>query len=60
MPSFVYSIAFPDNFPIVNNVSGNLKTGQVLQYESASCFLDNGSRYEEYHGSIIKMDGGKS
>uniref|UniRef100_A0A7N0UG93 Protein ENHANCED DISEASE RESISTANCE 2 C-terminal domain-containing protein n=1 Tax=Kalanchoe fedtschenkoi TaxID=63787 RepID=A0A7N0UG93_KALFE len=35
-------------------------TGQVIQYEAASCILEGGCKYEEFHGSILKIDGGKA
>ncbi|XVF14325.1 hypothetical protein REPUB_Repub09cG0049500 [Reevesia pubescens] len=50
---------FPDGFPSVGNAIGNISTGQVLQYESSSCFVDGKCKYEEYHESYLKIDGGK-
>ncbi|XWS32913.1 hypothetical protein CRYUN_Cryun22dG0031700 [Craigia yunnanensis] len=44
-----------DGFPSV----GNISSGQVLQYESSSCFVDGKCKYEEYHESYLKLDGGK-
>lgn len=55
-----FSSVYGDNFPVSGNTRGNLETGQVLQYEPASFFVDSRSRYEEYSGSNLKMDGGKA
>ncbi|XP_010670222.2 uncharacterized protein LOC104887308 [Beta vulgaris subsp. vulgaris] len=38
-----FSSVHGDNIPNVGYANGNLRTGQVLQYESTSCFVDNGS-----------------
>ncbi|XP_022750680.1 uncharacterized protein LOC111299636 isoform X2 [Durio zibethinus] len=48
-----------DGFPSVGNAIGNISSGQVLQYESSSCFVDGKCKYEEYHESYLKIDGGK-
>ncbi|XVF60592.1 hypothetical protein PTKIN_Ptkin08bG0060700 [Pterospermum kingtungense] len=48
-----------DGFPSMGNATGNLSSGQVLQYESSSCFFDGKCKYEEYHESYLKIDGGK-
>ncbi|XP_022774528.1 uncharacterized protein LOC111316716 isoform X3 [Durio zibethinus] len=48
-----------DGFPLVGNAIGNISSGQVLQYESSSCFVDGKCKYEEYHESYLKIDGGK-
>uniref|UniRef100_A0A5B7B0P1 Protein ENHANCED DISEASE RESISTANCE 2 C-terminal domain-containing protein n=1 Tax=Davidia involucrata TaxID=16924 RepID=A0A5B7B0P1_DAVIN len=37
----------------------NISNGQVLQYETSSCFVDNKCKYKEYHESYLKIDGGK-
>ncbi|KAL9667169.1 hypothetical protein QQ045_001518 [Rhodiola kirilowii] len=37
-----------------------LGTGQVIQYEAASCIVEGGCMYEDFHGSILKIDGGKT
>lgn len=34
--------------------------GQVVQYETSSCFVDGLHKIEEYHGSYLKIDGGKT
>lgn len=43
----------------MGNTTGNISNGQVVQYERSSCFLDNKCKYEEYHESYLKIDGGK-
>lgn len=30
----------------------------MVQYERSSCFLENKCKYEEYHESYLKIDGG--
>jgi hypothetical protein len=42
----------PDSFSSVGNAT------QLLQYESASCFVDSGRKYEGFYGSYLKIDGG--
>ncbi|XP_010029362.2 uncharacterized protein LOC104419407 [Eucalyptus grandis] len=49
-----------DGFPLAVNAMGNISGGQVLQYETSSCFVDSGNAYEEFRGSYLKIDGGKS
>lgn len=49
-----------DGFPSVGNTIGNISGGQVLQYESSSCFVDGKCKYEEYHESYLKIDGNKT
>lgn len=39
---------------------GNISSGQVLQYESSSCYADGSYKYEEYHESYMKIDGSKT
>ncbi|WCJ25665.1 hypothetical protein M5689_007534 [Euphorbia peplus] len=39
---------------------GNIPNGQVVQYESSSCFVDDSGKYEEYHESYVKIDGHKN
>ncbi|KAA8530400.1 hypothetical protein F0562_005109 [Nyssa sinensis] len=38
----------------------NISSGQVLQYETSSCFVDNKCKYKEYHERYLKIDGRKS
>ncbi|XWS69666.1 hypothetical protein CRYUN_Cryun04dG0198700 [Craigia yunnanensis] len=45
------SSVYGDAFPSVGNAIGNISNAQVLQYESASCFVDNGSKYERFYES---------
>ncbi|XP_057979218.1 uncharacterized protein LOC131165424 [Malania oleifera] len=54
-----YSSVHGDSFPSVGNAIGNISSGQVLQYETSSCFVDGRHKYEEYHESYLKIDGGK-
>ncbi|KAF8389774.1 hypothetical protein HHK36_024293 [Tetracentron sinense] len=49
-----------DCFPSIGNAIGNISSTQVLQYETASCFVDTGCKYEEFYESYLKIDGGKS
>ncbi|KAJ4826294.1 hypothetical protein Tsubulata_004045 [Turnera subulata] len=48
-----FSSVLGDRFSSVGNISG----GQVVQYESSSCFMDGTGKYEEYHESYVKIDG---
>ncbi|XVE83742.1 hypothetical protein DITRI_Ditri16bG0110800 [Diplodiscus trichospermus] len=48
-----------DSFQAAGNAIGNISSGQVLQYECSSCFVDGKCKYEEYHESYLKIDGGK-
>ncbi|XP_049396537.1 uncharacterized protein LOC125860582 [Solanum stenotomum] len=45
-----FSSVYGDLFP---------RTGQVLQYETSSCFMDNNLKYKEYHERYLKMDGSR-
>ncbi|XP_043687096.1 uncharacterized protein LOC122638277 [Telopea speciosissima] len=49
-----------DYFPSVGNAVGNISNTQVLQYGSASCYVDTGSKYEGFYESYLKIDGGKT
>lgn len=42
-----------DGFPL----AGNIPNGQLVQYESASCIVDNGCKYEGFYESYLKIDG---
>ncbi|GLT27608.1 hypothetical protein SLA2020_025930 [Shorea laevis] len=55
-----FSSVYGDGFPSVGNAIGNISNAQFLQYESASCFVENGSKYEEIYESYVKIDGGKT
>ncbi|KAL9427243.1 hypothetical protein AB3S75_029436 [Citrus x aurantiifolia] len=48
-----------DGFPVAGNPIGNISSSHMLQYESSSCFMDGKGKYEEYHESYVKIDGGK-
>ena len=39
---------------------GSVPNTQLVQYESASCFVESGCKYEGYYQSYLKIDGGKS
>ncbi|XP_023551181.1 uncharacterized protein LOC111809071 isoform X2 [Cucurbita pepo subsp. pepo] len=54
-----FSSLHGDGFPSVGNAIGNISSGQVVQYERSSCFLENKCKYEEYHESYLKIEGGK-
>ncbi|XWS34151.1 hypothetical protein CRYUN_Cryun21dG0015500 [Craigia yunnanensis] len=45
------SSVYGDAFSSVGNAIGDISNAQVLQYESASCFVDNGSKYESFYES---------
>uniref|UniRef100_A0A5B7AY87 Protein ENHANCED DISEASE RESISTANCE 2 C-terminal domain-containing protein n=1 Tax=Davidia involucrata TaxID=16924 RepID=A0A5B7AY87_DAVIN len=38
----------------------NISSGQVLQYETSSCFVDNKCKYKEYHERYLEIDGSKA
>ncbi|WRX16169.1 Protein ENHANCED DISEASE RESISTANCE 2 [Theobroma cacao] len=42
---------YGDAFSSVGNAIGNISNAQLLQYESASCFVDNVSKYEGFYES---------
>lgn len=47
---------FADSFSTL----GQKSNGQLLQYETASCFVDTGSTYEGFYETYVKIDGGKT
>ncbi|GAB2244349.1 hypothetical protein Droror1_Dr00024477 [Drosera rotundifolia] len=49
-----------DNVPMVSTTVGNVASSRVLQYQTATCFIENGKKYEEYHGAYLQADGGKA
>ncbi|KAL9266117.1 hypothetical protein AKJ16_DCAP22318 [Drosera capensis] len=49
-----------ENAPMVSTTVGNVASSQVLQYQTATCFIENGKKYEEYHGAYLQADGGKA
>ncbi|KHN37440.1 hypothetical protein glysoja_042300 [Glycine soja] len=53
-----FSSVHGDWFPFPNNSLGSAPNTQLLQYESASCILDSGRKYEEFYESYLKVDGG--
>ncbi|KAK9698333.1 hypothetical protein RND81_08G096800 [Saponaria officinalis] len=55
-----FSSVLGDNITVVGNVMGNLPTSEVLHYETASRFMDNGCKYKEYRGGYMKIDGKNS
>ncbi|KAH9620679.1 hypothetical protein KSS87_010889 [Heliosperma pusillum] len=52
-----FNSVYGDNVPVVGHPIGNITIGEVVQYESASQFMDNGCKYEEYRGGYVKIDG---
>lgn len=52
-----FSSVHGDCFPFAGNTIGNAPNTQSIQYESSSCIVDSGSKYEEfYHESYLKID----
>lgn len=51
--------SLPDTFPSVGNTIGHISNAQLLQYETASRFVDSGSKFEEFYESYLKIDGSK-
>jgi hypothetical protein len=45
-----------DCFPFASNNIGNVPNTQLLQYESSSCIVDSGCKYEEFYESYLKID----
>nr|XP_048318750.1 uncharacterized protein LOC107409153 isoform X2 [Ziziphus jujuba var. spinosa]XP_048318751.1 uncharacterized protein LOC107409153 isoform X2 [Ziziphus jujuba var. spinosa]XP_048318752.1 uncharacterized protein LOC107409153 isoform X2 [Ziziphus jujuba var. spinosa]XP_048318753.1 uncharacterized protein LOC107409153 isoform X2 [Ziziphus jujuba var. spinosa]XP_048318754.1 uncharacterized protein LOC107409153 isoform X2 [Ziziphus jujuba var. spinosa] len=52
-----FSSVHGDCFPLVGNAIGNIPNTQVVQYESTSCYVDTGCKYEEFYESYLKIDG---
>ncbi|XP_021682276.2 uncharacterized protein LOC110666176 [Hevea brasiliensis] len=52
-----FSSVLGDCFSSVSSAVGNISSGQVLQYESSSCFVDGRGKYQECHKSYMKIDG---
>lgn len=46
---FSFWVLRPDSFSSLG--IGDFPNAQLLQYESSSCFVDNGSTYERYYES---------
>ncbi|XP_019433392.1 PREDICTED: uncharacterized protein LOC109340225 isoform X1 [Lupinus angustifolius] len=53
-----FSSVHGDCFPFTGNALGSVSNTQLLQYESASCIVDSGCKYEEFYESYLKIDGG--
>ncbi|KAH7570041.1 hypothetical protein ACOSQ2_018274 [Xanthoceras sorbifolium] len=53
-----FSSVHGDSFPSIGNTFGRISNAQLLQYETASCFVDTGSKYEGFYESYLKIDGG--
>lgn len=53
---FLYGLT--DCFPFASTALGSVPNTQLLQYESASCFVDSGCKYEGFYESYLKIDGG--
>uniref|UniRef100_A0A2P2LK46 Uncharacterized protein n=1 Tax=Rhizophora mucronata TaxID=61149 RepID=A0A2P2LK46_RHIMU len=52
-----FSSVLGDRFSSAGTAIGNVSSGQVLQYESSSHFIDRGCKYGEYHESSVQIDG---
>ncbi|XP_047318146.1 uncharacterized protein LOC124921520 [Impatiens glandulifera] len=39
------------------DIFSNLSSGQMVQYETSSCFVENTVQYKEYHERYVKIDG---
>ncbi|XP_012441413.1 uncharacterized protein LOC105766481 [Gossypium raimondii] len=50
---------FGDGFPTMGTAIGNISSAQVLQYGASSCFVEGKCKYEQYHESYLKIDGGR-
>ncbi|XP_044504678.1 uncharacterized protein LOC123224949 [Mangifera indica] len=55
-----YISVYGDGFPIVGNTIGTISGGQMVQYESSACIMDDKGQYEEFHESYVEMDTGKA
>lgn len=53
-----FSSVHGDCFPFTGNALASVPNTQLLQYESASCIVDSGCKYEEFYESYLKIDGG--
>ncbi|GAA0156881.1 hypothetical protein LIER_14267 [Lithospermum erythrorhizon] len=57
-----FSISDSDPDDDFNSVHGhgdrlpNISNGQVLQYETSSCYVNNKCKFQEYHERYLKMD----
>ena len=51
-----FSSVHGDGFPFTGNAIGNGQNTQVLQYETSSCFVESGCKYEEFYESYLKID----
>ncbi|KAL3526552.1 hypothetical protein ACH5RR_011208 [Cinchona calisaya] len=50
-----------DDFSSVHgDILPNISNGQVLEYETSSCFVDSKCTYKAYHERYLKIDNGKS
>lgn len=54
--NFVYVCIFLSSADILPNIS----SGQVLQYEASSSFVDSKCTYKEFHERYLKIDNGKT
>ncbi|KAK7368173.1 hypothetical protein VNO80_10197 [Phaseolus coccineus] len=52
-----FSSVHGDCFPFTSNALTNGPNTQLLQYETASCFVDSGGKYEGFYESYLKIDG---
>ncbi|XP_019429736.1 PREDICTED: uncharacterized protein LOC109337257 [Lupinus angustifolius] len=54
-----FSSVHGDCYPFAGNALGGVPNTQLLHYESSSCIVDSGCKYEEFYESYLKIDGGK-
>ncbi|GAB2299294.1 hypothetical protein Dimus_033367 [Dionaea muscipula] len=55
-----FSSVHGDSFPTVGTPIDDVASSQVLPCQTKSCFVGNGNKYDEYHGSYLQVDGGKA
>ncbi|OIT21819.1 hypothetical protein A4A49_36182 [Nicotiana attenuata] len=58
--SILESDSDDDFSSVLGDIFPNISSGQVLQYETSSCFMDSKLKYKEYHEKYLKIDGRKT
>lgn len=56
---FINLLFAPDGVPFTVDSLGHMPSSKVLQYQT-SCVVDKEGKYEEYHQSYWKIDGGEN